>query len=63
MRSGQLYAKGRALEKLGRKDEALLTLNELVARTEGDESPAVQNVVSQARAERERMLGEDGGLA
>jgi hypothetical protein len=58
-----LYAKGRALEKLGRKDEALITLDELVARFEDEESPAVRDVVSRARADRERVLGEDGGLA
>jgi tetratricopeptide (TPR) repeat protein len=58
-----LCSKAHVLGKLGRNDEALLTLDELIARFEEDESPGVRDIVSQARADRERTLDEDGGLA
>lgn len=53
-----LYGKALALSKLDRQDEALATLNGLIARFEGDDTPAIQDVVSDARDAREEMRGE-----
>lgn len=54
-----LYGKALALEKLGRRDRALMTLTELINLFRGDEGPSVQNIVSEARDARERIVGDE----
>ena len=56
-----LYAKALALDKLGRQDEAVLVLAELIERFQDDENPEIQNVVSEAREAREEMLDGESG--
>jgi tetratricopeptide (TPR) repeat protein len=50
-----LYRKAWVLGDLGRKDEALSVLDELIARFEDDENANIQNVVSGAHEAREEM--------
>ena len=56
-----LYGKALALEKLDRRDEALSTLTELIARFEDDENENVQDVVSDARETHEGIVDGEGG--
>jgi tetratricopeptide (TPR) repeat protein len=51
-----LYGKALALSKLGRQDEALPVLTELITHLQDDENPNVQDVVSEAREAREEMV-------
>jgi tetratricopeptide (TPR) repeat protein len=51
-----LFNKAYVLGELGRNDEALSTLNELIARFEHDENENVRVVVSDARGARDELL-------
>jgi tetratricopeptide (TPR) repeat protein len=58
-----LYGKALSLDKLGRQDEALLTLDELIACFVTDENSAIKGIVSDARDVRKRTLDEDDGCS
>jgi tetratricopeptide (TPR) repeat protein len=57
-----LYGRGVSLDKLGRRDEALQTLDGLITRFETDENSAIKDIVSEARDARERTLDGDDDL-
>jgi hypothetical protein len=44
------------LGDLGRQDEALTVLSEMITRFEADETPTIQEIVSEAREAREEMV-------
>jgi tetratricopeptide (TPR) repeat protein len=53
-----LYNKARVLNDLGRPNEALPVLTELITRFDSDENPTIQVTVSSAREARDEMIDD-----
>jgi tetratricopeptide (TPR) repeat protein len=54
-----LLKKGLVLSELDRPDEARSTLNDVIARFEGDEQESIQRVVAAAREARDQLVDAD----